>query len=144
MTSNSPNKTQPHSGDVSAFLDRLTDPVKRADSDRLISKMEKASGEKATMWGPSIIGFGSYHYRYASGREGDAPPIGFSPRSSAISVYITGGNEERGEVLARLGKHKVGKGCIYVKRLSDINESVLNELIGDGLTLAREIDERSR
>ncbi|HZK35464.1 MAG TPA: DUF1801 domain-containing protein [Aeromicrobium sp.] len=144
MTSNSPNKTQPHAGDVFAFLDRLKDPVKRADSDRLISIMTKASGDRATMWGPSIIGFGSYHYRYASGREGDAPAIGFSPRSNAISVYITGSNELRGDVLARFGKHKVGKGCIYVKRFSDIDESVLDELIEDGLALARDIDERSR
>ena len=137
------SKTQLHDGDVSAFLDRLTDPVKRADSDRLIGAMETASGAKATMRGPRIIGFDTYHYRGKS-CEGDARPIGFSPRSSAISRYITGGNEERADVLARFGKHKVGKGCSYVKRLSDIDESVLDELIVDGLALASKMDEESR
>ena len=91
--------------------------------------MMEVTGEKPKMWGPSIVGFGSYHYVYASGREGDWPLTGFSPRKQALTLYIMAGFGHYDELMSRLGKHKTGKSCLYVKRLSDIDESVLRELI---------------
>ncbi|MGQ0559168.1 MAG: DUF1801 domain-containing protein [Sphingosinicella sp.] len=114
-------------------IDRIDKPAKREDAKKLRAMMEQASGEPAAMWGPSIIGFGCCHYVYASGHEGDMPLIGFSPRDRAISLYLTCDASEHEEALARLGKHQVGKGCIYVKRLSDIDEGVLAEMIGTSL-----------
>jgi len=133
------NKTKPETTSVADFVAAVADPVKRADAERLIALMTAASGQPAVMWGSSIIGFGSYHYRYASGREGDAPAIGFSPRKAAISLYLTGDNTVRASWFERLGPHRLGAGCLYVKRLSDIDESVLTELIADGLEQARRI-----
>ena len=123
------NKTKPEDVPVEDFLDTVTDPVKRADSERLIELMTKATGEPATMWGPSIIGFGHYHYRSASGTEGDTALVGFSPRKRAISLYTGCDPDARGDLLDRLGKHTSGVGCVYVKKLSDIDEAVLIELI---------------
>lgn len=134
------NRTKPETTSVSDFVATVDDAVKRADAERLIALMGAASGEPAVMWGPSIIGFGSYHYRYASGREGDAPAIAFSPRKAAISLYITGDNEARADLLDRLGTHRRGKGCLYVKRLADIDEQALGALIDEGLARAREFD----
>jgi hypothetical protein len=96
--------------------------------------MEEVTGEAATMWGPSIIGFGSLHYRYESGREGDTPAVSFSPRKTSLVFYINGATEEHSSLLDRLGKHSTGKACIYVKRLSDIDEAVLEELIRSSLS----------
>jgi hypothetical protein len=91
--------------------------------------MEEISGEPAVMWGPSIIGFGSYHYRYETGHEGDTPAIGFSPRKANLVLYVLGGYDGQEDLLARLGKHKTGKSCLYLNRLSDVDESALREML---------------
>jgi Domain of unknown function (DU1801) len=134
------NKTQPTDASVAAFVAGIADERQRADSERLIAVMSDVTGEPATMWGPSIIGFGSYHYRYASGREGDAPLVGFSPRRSALTLYASADDDVRAKLLARLGPHKVGKGCVYVKRLSDVDEQALADLIRAGATFTRAQD----
>ena len=134
------NKTQPTEASVAAFVAAIADERQRADSERLIALMSRVTGEPATMWGPSIIGFGSYHYRYASGRQGDAPLVGFSPRRSALTLYASAGDDVRADVLARLGPHKVGKGCVYLKRLSDVDEQALVELIRAGAAFTRAQD----
>jgi len=134
------NKTQPTDASVAAFVAGLADERQRADSERLIALMSKVTGEPATMWGPSIIGFGSYHYRYASGREGDAPLVGFSPRKTALTLYASAGEDARAQLLARLGPHTVGKSCVYVKRLSDVDERALADLVRAGVAYARAQD----
>lgn len=136
----SKNKTQPTGSSVDAFLDGIADPARKADCQHLRHLLERQSGEPAIMWGTSIVGFGRYHYRYASGREGHAPAVGFSPRASNITVYITGGFDDQAEALARLGKHTSGKGCLYIKRLADIDEDVLVQLIQASLAAARRFD----
>lgn len=126
-------KTKADTGDVDEFLGRIEDPAKRADSYRLIEMMEEVSGEKPVLWG-SMVGFGKYHYRYDSGHEGDALRIGFSPRSAEFSLYVLCSyafedvRQETDALLARLGKHRTGKSCLYVKRLGDIDIGVLREL----------------
>jgi hypothetical protein len=134
------NKTQPTDASVAAFVAGIPDQRQRADSERLIALMSEVTGEPATMWGPSIIGFGSYHYRYASGREGDAPLVGFSPRKTALTLYASADEEVRADLLARLGPHKVGKGCVYLKRLSDVDEQALADLIRVGAAFTRAQD----
>ena len=115
--------------DVKDFINSYIDTEqKKADSFRLIELMEEWSGEEAKMWGPAIIGFGNYHYKYASGHEGDAPVIGFSPRKAAFSLYVYSQTERSKTILPSLGKYKMAKACIYVKKLSDIDISVLHEL----------------
>jgi hypothetical protein len=116
------NKTAETSVDVFDFINLVDDEQKRKDSYRLIELMQEVSGCEPKMWGPSIIGFGKYHYQYASGHEGDTPLLGFSPRKAAISLYIFTGLDEHLHLLENLGKFKIGKACIYVKKLSDINE----------------------
>lgn len=130
----SQNKTQPTAISVEDFV-RESDPRKTDDSFQLIRIMERLSGEPATMWGPSIIGFGSYHYKYASGREGTMCKIGFSPGKSAFSLYVLHCDSEVEEALiSRLGRIKMGQGaCIYFKKLSDLDLSVLEELISHSL-----------
>lgn len=108
------NKTKPTKISVEAFLDSVTDAGKRADALALIDLMRSATGEKPVMWGPSIVGFGSYHYRYESGREGDSPIVGFSPRKAALVLYIVTGFLGAEPLLAKLGKHTTGKSCFYV------------------------------
>jgi hypothetical protein len=122
---------------VAAFVAAIGDDGRRADSERLIALMGEVTGEPATMWGTSIVGFGSYHYRYASGREGDAPLVGFSPRKSALTLYASAPDDVRAETLARLGPHKVGVSCVYVRRLSDVDEQVLVEVIRAGVAFSR-------
>ncbi|MDQ3158195.1 MAG: DUF1801 domain-containing protein [Actinomycetota bacterium] len=131
------NKTKPETVPVEEFLESVADPVKRADSDRLIELMSKATGEPATMWGPSIIGFGQYHYRSGAGTEGDTALVGFSPRKGAISLYTITDADTRADLLGRLGKHKAAVGCIYVKKLSDVDEAVLAELIEKSVAFTR-------
>lgn len=122
-------KTQPTNQDVTKFIHEFANTEqKRADSFELIKIMEQVSGFKPYMWGPSIIGFGTYHYKYASGHEGDAPILGFSPRKSAISLYVFTGLEEHQHLLKDLGKFKMGKACIYINKLSDIDTDVLKEV----------------
>lgn len=122
-------KTQPTNEDVTDFINQFTNSEqKRADSFELIKIMEQISGYSPYMWGPSIIGFGTYHYKYASGHEGDAPLLGFSPRKSAISLYVFTGLDEHQHLLKNLGKFKMGKACIYISKLSDIDINVLKDV----------------
>ena len=115
---------------VEDFLARVPDGRRRDDARRLCAMMQQITGEPPAMWGSSIIGFGTYHYRYASGREGDAPLAGFSPRRQHLAIYLVGGFENRHHaLLARLGPHKTGKGCLYIKRLDDVDTDALRELI---------------
>jgi len=123
------NKTTETSANVNDFINQITDEIKRNDAFRLVDIFSNQTGFEAKLWGPSIIGYGSYHYKYASGHEGDAPLIAFSPRASAISLYLHLPAEQREDLLQKLGKVKSAKGCIYVKKLTDINLEVLNELI---------------
>src|SRR5882762_6017842 len=122
------NKTKPTKLSVAAFIDALTDQTKRADAKTIVKLMQSAAGEKPKMWGPSIIGFGSYHYKYDSGREGDMPLISFSPRKPAIVLYSLTGLSDSDALLAKLGKHTTGKGCLYIKKLADVDQKVLEEL----------------
>jgi hypothetical protein len=123
------NKTKPTKLSVTSFIDGLTDPAKRADAKALVKLMQSAAGEEPKLWGPSIIGFGSYHYKYESGREGDMPVIAFSPRKAAIVLYGMTGFSEAAALLAKLGKHTTGKGCVYIKKLADVDQRVLETLV---------------
>ena len=123
------NKTKPTKISVSAFIDALTDETRRADAKALVKLIQSATGEKPKMWGPSIIGFGSYHYTYESGREGDMPLAGFSPRKAATVLYIGAGFSDAEALLAKLGKHTTGKGCLYIKKLADVDQNVLETLV---------------
>lgn len=122
-------KTQPHEGSVEAFLNGVEDDGKREDAFALLKLMEEVTGEAATMWGDSIVGFGSYHYRYASGREGDWFLTGFSPRKRNLTLYIMAGFHRYDALLEKLGKFKTGKSCLYVNRLGDVDLDVLRELV---------------
>ncbi|MFI5137962.1 MAG: DUF1801 domain-containing protein [Sphingobacteriales bacterium] len=122
-------KTKPTEVIVESFLDKVPDENVRKDCCTLIKLMEKITGEKAKMWGTAIIGFGQYHYKYASGHEGDICLVGFSPRKANISIYALGYFAAQAEVLNKLGKYKAGKGCLYIKKLDDINLDVLESLI---------------
>jgi hypothetical protein len=131
------NKTRPTGAAVEAFLAGIPDPRRRADAERLRALMERVSGEAATMWGPSIVGFGAYHYKYESGREGEMCRIGFSPRAKELALYNMGVSREP-ELLARLGKHRTGKGCLYLSRLADIDPKVLEEMARRAVAHMRE------
>ena len=122
-------KTQLNDGSVEDFLNSVEDEQKRADSFRICEIMEEITGEPGQMWGSSIVGFGSYHYKYASGREGDWMLVGFSPRKQNLTMYVMDGVGSHDDLLAKLGKFKTGKSCLYVKRLSDIDEGVLRDMI---------------
>jgi hypothetical protein len=123
------NKTQPTKASVSAFLNKIQDPQLREDCFVILEMMRKSSNAEPVMWGSAIIGFGNYHYVYASGREGDWPVIGFSPRKQNISLYLMSGMNEIANELSKLGKYKTGKGCLYIKSLSDVNQEVLKEVL---------------
>jgi len=123
------NKTKPTKLSVAAFINALTDRERRADAKALVKLMESAAGEKPKMWGPSIIGFGRYHYKYESGREGDMPVIAFSPRKAATVLYGTTGFDKAAALLARLGNHTTGKGCLYIRKLSEVDQQVLKALL---------------
>lgn len=123
------NKTQATGASVAEFLAAVGHPVRRGDGLRLLALMSRITGQPAEMWGPTIVGFGRYHYRYASGREGDSPAVGFSPRKSSLSLYGLTCGPEAAELLGRLGKHKTGAGCLYVTKLDDVDGAVLAELI---------------
>lgn len=125
----STNKTVETSDSVTAFINAVPDETKRDDARRLITIMKNLTGFEPKMWGPSIIGFGSYHYKYATGREGDAPLTGFSPRKNELSIYLNAEFSGKEDLLQQLGKHKSGKGCLYIKKLQDIDEKVLEKLI---------------
>lgn len=122
-------KTKRNDGDVEAFLASIEDDAKRADSQALLELMSKITGEPGVMWGSSIVGFGSYHYTYATGREGDWFKVGFSPRKQNLTLYIMSGFDGSDELLEKLGKHTTGKSCLYVKRLADVDGKVLADLV---------------
>jgi hypothetical protein len=122
-------KTKPNDASVEAFLDAVPDERKRSDSYTILELMKRVTGEEPKLWGGSIVGFGSYHYTYASGHSGDAPISGFSPRKQNLALYIMAGFEQYDELLARLGKHSTGKSCLYIKRLDDVDLAVLEELV---------------
>ena len=127
------NKTQPTPVSVADFIAAVPDPLRRADAETLVALLGERSGEPATMWGPSIIGFGRYRYTYDSGRSGEMCRIGFSPRKAETVLYLTDGFPRHAELMARLGKHRTGKSCLYIKRLSDIDMGVLTQLVDDSL-----------
>jgi len=121
--------TRPQPGGVTEFLDGIEDEGRRADCRSLLGVMRGITGEEPQLWGSSMVGFGTYHYRYASGREGDYFKVGFSPRKANLTLYLMSGMVGYDDLLARLGPHKTGKSCIYVKRLDDLDREVLAELI---------------
>jgi hypothetical protein len=122
-------KTQPTNQDVTEFLNNVPDERKREDSFAVLQLMREVTQKEPQMWGSSIIGFGHYHYKYASGHEGDAPVTGFSPRKQNLTLYIMGGFEQYDELLKKLGKHTTGKSCLYLKRLADVDMGILRELV---------------
>jgi hypothetical protein len=122
-------KTKPTAISVQSFLDQVPDESVRDDCQELINIMKKITGEKPKMWGPSIVGFGQYHYKYDSGHEGDACLTGFSPRKQNLTLYVMPGFAESTHLLEKLGKHKAAKGCLYIKRLADVDVEVLKKLI---------------
>lgn len=134
------NKTKPTKLSVAAFIDALTDQTKRADAKALVKLMQSATGEKPKMWGSSIIGFGSYHYRYESGREGDMPLAGFSPRKAATVLYGMMGFSDSEGLLGKLGKYTAGKGCLYIKKLADVDYEVLEALVVKSVAAQRALD----
>ena len=123
---------------VIEFIENVDSPKKKEDAYKLLEIFEEASGFKAKMWGPSIIGFGSYHYKYATGHEGDAPLVGFSPRKAKTSLYFATGDTEREVILERFGKYTSGKACVYINKVADIDVEVLKELINRSITFLHE------
>jgi hypothetical protein len=132
-------KTKKNEASVIDFINQVEDEQKRADSFKLIEIMERLAGAPAKMWGGSIIGFGEYHYKYKSGREGDWMLVGFSPRKANISIYTMCDVESNKDLLDQLGKYKNGKSCIYVKQLSDINQDILEQLIVESIEQTKEM-----
>lgn len=122
-------KTKPTDNIVPAFIDKIENDKKRADSQKILELMQEVTGEEPVMWGDSIIGFGSYHYKYASGREGNWFLTGFSPRKQNLTLYIMSGFDRYDALLAKLGKHTTGKSCLYIKKIEDIDLHVLRELV---------------
>ena len=133
-------KTRPTEASVIEFLDSVDNNRRREDAFALLELMRELTGEEPRMWGPSIVGFGSYHYRYQSGHEGDSPRAAFSPRKQAMTVYLMGDSDERKELLNRLGKHKMGKGCLYINKLQDVDLPTLRELIRQSVEQAVRMD----
>ena len=126
------NKTLETKNSVSAFIKKLPDAQRQKDAFAIIEIMKKHSGFEPKMWGPAIIGFGSYHYKYESGHEGDAPLVGFSPRKSEFALYIANFNGKE-ELLKKFGKHKTAKSCVYIKKVDDISIDVLKKMITGGI-----------
>lgn len=122
-------KTKPTARSVADYLEAIPDETRRRDCEQLVVLMQRVTGCEPRMWGPSIVGFDRYHYRYASGHEGDSCVVGFSPRKGDISVYLLGGFEGREDLLAALGRHKIGKACLYLRRLADVDLAVLERLV---------------
>ncbi|RKQ71729.1 uncharacterized protein DUF1801 [Litorimonas taeanensis] len=129
------NKTIETDASVEAYLSAISPDQKQTDCRVIADMMQNLTGHSPKMWGPSIVGFGRYHYKYESGREGDALRTGFAARAQNISIYIMPGYQDFEDELSRLGKHKIGKSCLYIKRLSDVDVSVLEEMIAKGLRL---------
>lgn len=123
------NKTKASKASVTAFINSIEDKQRRADVRKVAAMMRRATGKRAKMWGSSIVGYGTYHYKYESGREGDFMISGFSPRKQALTVYILAGFKQFDSLMNKLGKYKTGKSCLYIRRLSDVDEKVLERLI---------------
>ncbi|MGX1195413.1 DUF1801 domain-containing protein [Metabacillus sp. SLBN-84] len=126
-------KTKETDHSVVEFIEAVESPKKREDAYRLLDLFTETTGFDAKMWGPSIIGFGSYHYKYPTGHEGDAPLVGFSPRKAKISLYFATGDSEREKLLKDFGKHTTGKACVYINKLADVDEDVLRQLINQSV-----------
>jgi len=131
------NKTRETKTSVAAFLNAIDDKRKRADAKKVAAMMRKTTGKRAKMWGTAIVGFGTYHYKYESGREGDWALVGFSPRKQNLVVYIMPGFEKFPTLMKKLGKYKTGKSCLYLNKLDDVDESVLEKLIDKSVKLMR-------
>lgn len=131
-------KTKENDADVEAFLNAVPDERRRNDGLAILALMKEVTGEEPRMWGDSIVGFGRYHYKYASGREGDMPLAGFSPRKQNLTLYIMMGFDGFDELRGRLGKHKVSKACLYINKLSDVDEAVLREMVRQSYDHMRE------
>ncbi|MGE8206866.1 DUF1801 domain-containing protein [Heyndrickxia sp. NPDC080065] len=131
-------KTKENDSSVIEFIENIENPKKREDAYQLLDIFTEVTGYKAKMWGTSIIGYGSYHYKYESGHEGDAPLVGFSPRKAKISLYFSPGDPKREELLEEFGKHTVGKGCVYINKFADIDVEVLKELIIGSVNFLKE------
>jgi hypothetical protein len=137
-------KTKPTAASVEAFLTAVPGDERRADCLALAAMMREATRAEPKMWGPAIVGFGDHHYRYASGREGDWFMVGFSPRKGDLSIYLTAGLDHFAPLLAKLGKHKRGKGCLYVRRLADVDTAVLRELVDGSVAALRRMSGSER
>jgi hypothetical protein len=137
------NKMVPTGESVQDFLASVEHPVRRQDGETLLTLMHEVTGEPAAMWGQSIVGFGSYHYKYASGHEGDAAAVGFSPRKASLSLYGLTYAPESEALLERLGKHKRAVACVYINKLADVDMQVLAELIGQGYRYMTSTDHES-
>ncbi|MEX0644066.1 MAG: DUF1801 domain-containing protein [Parvularculaceae bacterium] len=130
-------KTKPTDASVEAFIARVANETRRRDAKTLLAMMKKLTGETPKMWGPSIVGFGSYHYKYESGHEGDMPLAGFSPRKPATVVYVLGNTPGADALFKRLGKHSMGKACLYIKSLDDVDMKVLEKIIAQSIAYVR-------
>ncbi len=131
-------KTQPTDSNVIAFIESVDHPKKQEDAYRFLDIFTESTGMEPKMWGESIIGFGKYHYKYATGHEGDAPLVGFSPRKARFSLYFATGDDRREELLKEFGKHKAGKACVYVNKIEDIDVDVLDKLIEQSIAFLTE------
>ena len=136
-------KTKRNDGDVEAFLGAVENDKRREDSLAMLEFMKRVTGEEPTMWGGSIVGFGSYHYKYASGREGDWPAAGFSPRKQALTLYIMSGFARHDELMANLGKYTTGKSCLYIKKIEDVDMDVLEQLVKGSMQMVADTYEES-
>ena len=131
-------KTKQNDASVEMFLRAVGNDRRREDSFTVLELMKRITGEEPRMWGAAIVGFGSYRYRYASGRSGEMPRIGFSPRKQSLTVYVMPGFSDYDEILSRLGKHRTGKSCLYINKLADIDMVVLEDLTRSSLDAMRE------
>lgn len=130
-------KTKETDASVIEFIESVDHPKKREDAFRLLDIFTEVTGYDAKMWGPSIIGFGHYHYKYQTGHEGDAPLVGYSPRKAKISLYFAPGDSEREQLLQQFGKHTTGKACVYINKLADVDEAILKALIQQSIAFLR-------
>jgi hypothetical protein len=133
------NKTTENLLSVDAFINAVKDETKRKDCLSLIELIKKQTALEPKMWGPSIVGFGSHHYKYESGREGDSPNVAFSPRASSIAIYLSGSFKDRETLLKKFGKHKTDKGCVHIKTLADIDLTVLTQMIANHIKHIKEL-----
>ena len=131
------NKTQVTEVDPAMFIASVEHPTRRTDAEYLLAMMRRVTGFEPQMWGPSIVGFGRYHYRYESGREGDFMITGFSPRKANLVVYVLPGYDDISDDLAELGKHKIGKSCLYINKLADVDLAVLERIVSEGVARMR-------